>query len=95
MLTPLEWLVVALGGWRLAALFVLDDGPFAIFRRIRERTWRDGSPVPFVGELLACVGCVSFYTVIVMWGLFRLDLDTPAFMIGAWGLIVLAHRATG
>lgn len=89
----LELLLIALAGWRLAALLVLDDGPFGLSRRVRSAVWRDGHPILFLGELLQCMACATFWTALACWGVaeWRIELLIP---LAGWGLATLAERAT-
>ena len=61
--------IFGLAVWRIASLFVHENGPFDIFRKVRE--WvgiqhdENGNPwiVPdkFAAQLLSCVWCASLW----------------------------------
>lgn len=68
-MTITNLIIYGMATWRVARLFVSEEGPFHIFRRIRE--WAgiehdtDGNPliVPlhFFAQLLSCVWCSSMW----------------------------------
>ena len=53
-MTPFDFLLACLFCWRLAYLVTKEDAPFALMRRIRERTT--------LGGLLTCIKCATFWT---------------------------------
>jgi hypothetical protein len=56
-------LTVGLGGWRLASLLVHEQGPFAVFARLRAWSLPEpGEEYGFVAKVLDCVWCASIYT---------------------------------
>lgn len=65
-------LLIGLAGWRVASLFVQEDGPWAIFARIREAVGLLPGEAPppglrgFLCGLLGCVWCLSVWTVPAM-----------------------------
>ena len=71
--TPL-WLrliTAAVATWRLSSLFVHEDGPGDVFRKIRDVfgvyiLGDDDRPVSQLGRLLACVWCLSVWIALVM-----------------------------
>jgi hypothetical protein len=74
--TPLDFVILALAAWRLAYMLVNEDGPGAVFSRLRYRLGvrsvvtrgNDGQPeASKVGlkpwsELWLCVWCMSVWT---------------------------------
>lgn len=67
---PFEELITfSLATWRIASLFVREDGPFFVFRWLRERTGiqhdQDGTvfmiPETFAAGLLSCIWCSSVW----------------------------------
>jgi hypothetical protein len=59
--------IAALATWRLASLFVNEDGPFDVFYRLRAwagaiESGSDAVPVTNLGKLLSCLWCASVWT---------------------------------
>lgn len=63
------YIFMALATWRIASLFVHEDGPFFIFRKIRtwagiaHDEWGGKYQIPdtFFAQLLSCVWCSSLW----------------------------------
>lgn len=77
-MTPLEFTILSLATWRLSSLLTREDGPFYIFRRLRELNGivhdEDGNaivvPERFFALLLSCSWCVSIWVaffVVLFW----------------------------
>lgn len=85
--------VCGLAGWRLASLLVDEDGPWAIFARLRHQAGADAPEVHgLVAEILTCVWCASIWTttaMLLLWIAAPWLVAAPA----AWGVAVLASRA--
>lgn len=68
-MTPWEFILIGLATWRLSFMLVGEDGPFWIFRRLREATGithdEDGHilmvPERTLPTLLSCVWCTSVW----------------------------------
>lgn len=90
----MTWALIALAAWRLAVLLVVDDGPAGIFRRLREATWREGRPVPLLGEALTCVGCVSLWTALAAAAAWWAGAEPAVGVLAAWGAATYLHRLT-
>jgi hypothetical protein len=71
-------LVYGLATWRVSSLFVREDGPFFVFRLIRELAGmthdENGQvvqiPDRFFAQLLSCVWCTSFWAAlfwVILW----------------------------
>jgi hypothetical protein len=81
-------LVYGLATWRVASLFVREDGPFFIFRRIRELAGmthdENGQvvqiPDRFFAQLLSCVWCTSFW-VALFWVTIWLTVPEISFVL--------------
>jgi hypothetical protein len=89
------WLAIALAGYRLAHLIVLDDGPGNVSAWIR--AWfdaRDGWIADFGTGVTTCMSCASFWTTLAAWGLWAVGLHELVWALAAWGVATLAHRAT-
>ncbi len=81
-----DWLMTALAAWRLAHLLVNEDGPGAVFARLRYRAGVRVVPAQTAdGQLmtarvaqtslaqgLTCVWCVSLWTAGGLWALWAL-----------------------
>ncbi len=74
----IDFIVYGLATWRLASLLVREDGPWGIFRELRELALiqhdEDGEifliPHTFFGEMLSCVLCASIWVAffwVVFW----------------------------
>ena len=69
MLTITELLIYGMAVWRISSLFVREDGPALIFRRIREKAGitHDASgevaiiPDTLRAGVLSCVWCASIW----------------------------------
>jgi hypothetical protein len=81
----LSFTIVSLAVWRLSALFSYEDGPFDIFRRLREfigiehtARYPDGEEIMipvknfFLTELVHCVWCLSVWFAIIIVILYQL-----------------------
>jgi len=83
--------VVGLGGWRLASLLVHEEGPFAVFARLRAAVLpAPGAEYGFAAKLLDCVWCASVYTTSALalaWQLHPAIAAVPA----AWAVAVLVE----
>ncbi len=68
-MTSLEFVIVALTVWRISALISYEDGPFNVFRWIRERIgiehYDDGTKIEKeykgLASLFYCVWCISLW----------------------------------
>jgi len=72
-----ELLIMVLATWRLASMFVSEDGPFDVFRRIRSlfgvTHHDDGSvnqiPDKTLPKLFTCMWCMSVWMAGAVYGL--------------------------
>lgn len=103
-----SFLIFSLATWRLASLLTGEDGPFLMFRKLRERVGiehdDDGNvyavPDTFLAGVLSCVWCCSIW-VALGWILYWLLLPNLAelcaipFAISAGAIVVerLANKA--
>lgn len=87
-------LLAGLAGYRLALLLVQEDGPGAMFERLR--AWagvpRVGPqrPRPFIGGLLSCVWCCSVWTCSALFILGLTISWTAVAFVAAMGVAILA-----
>lgn len=71
----LEWFnlfVFSFCAWRLSSLLCHEDGPYAIFRRVRERLEETGNELFY--QLVHCVWCTSIW---ISFGLILFWLAAP------------------
>jgi len=95
LLDPPVWLqlpLIVVAAWRVAVLLVLEGGPFAVFRRLRNLmgfehdeagqpvSWPDDLP----GSLFACVWCLSFWTTLALYGILWVA-PYVVVVLGTWG----------
>lgn len=93
MTLALEATLAGLAGFRIALMLVAEDGPFAIFRRLRRRAGLlergeagQEHPKPFIGGLLSCVLCCSVWTTTGCY-LYGSAVDwQPVAFVAAWGI---------
>lgn len=80
-MTPFQLIVFSIATWRVASLFVNEDGPWFIFEKLRyEAGIRNMEIGPgFLAQLLSCTWCFSLY-VGVGWTLFYLWQPKIAFL---------------
>jgi len=66
---PIDFIIFSLATWRIASLFAREDGPFFMFRKLREHIGithdEDGKvfevPDTFLAGALSCVWCCSMW----------------------------------
>jgi len=83
-----EFLIFGLATWRITSLFVNEDGPWFMFRKLRELAGIShdefGRPSTFperlLPGLLSCVWCCSIW-VGLFWAVFYLLSPLPAITI--------------
>lgn len=103
-----ELLLSGLIAWRLAALLVFDDGPGGIISSFRiwafgsfypisnpsgEVTYGQNKPIPVLGGLLGCVGCLSLWMAPLAFAVVRFAPEEVGLILGAWAFATLAQRA--
>lgn len=81
-LTIIDFLLIALAGYRLAHLLVYEDAPFALAKRLRARTT--------LGGLLSCVWCAGFWMCLLAYLALRFGDQ-----VGYGLVLVLAANAGG
>lgn len=97
-MSALEFVILALAAWRLAYMLVREDGPFAMFARLRRRAGLtqiivNGPHGPDIvwsasntlAEGLQCVWCVSIWTATLLYG----STLVPQICRVAWVLIYI------
>lgn len=66
-----DMILMGLATWRISSLLVREDGPYYVFKKIRERCGfeydNDGSLVSYPSNhVLRCTWCTSFWVAIVV-----------------------------
>jgi len=103
--TQLELLVQALivgaASWRVASLFVQEEGPLGVFWRFRNRLGIDVDAIApagvrgFLHELFSCVWCWSVYTTPVAWVAYELAPIAVTIVAAMTVTILIQKRAVG
>lgn len=102
----INYLIHALAAWRLASLLVNEDGPGAVFARLRHKAGvrsvvtRDGQGNPTasraaltpVAEGLTCVWCVSVWTAALL-ALPLAPVRALRLVLAASAGAIMAHEA--
>lgn len=99
-MNPITFILLGLATWRLSVLVVREDGPFRVFRKIRELVGITHDefgkvlqvPDTFWASLLSCVWCTSVW-VAVGWMVARYFL--PAVAVPLAALFALSAFAIG
>lgn len=76
-------IVVGLAIWRVSAMLVYEDGPWAIFERFRTLVGippEGGRIEGFLPALLSCVWCTSVWLAPLMWSLWYVHWAIPALL---------------
>lgn len=90
-----EVIIIGLAGWRVASLFVQEDGPWDVFERVRARAGLGvGEVSGFWPSLLSCVWCASVWTTLAAWALWQVGIEEPVVVLAAMAAAVIANRAT-
>lgn len=87
-----EALLIGLTAWRLANLLVNESGPWGIFGRLRLFVGAgEGLIEGFLPTLFSCIMCMSIWTSVLAYFLWRLE---PATVIvgGAMSIAILVDR---
>lgn len=85
-------LLIGLASWRLAHLFILEDGPWLVFERIRRLVGVKPGPIEgFLPQLFTCMWCFTVWTTIFSYLLWR--IEPVAVMIVAAAAIAAALQA--
>lgn len=88
-----EAILVGLAGWRVAHLLVYEDGPFDIFLKLRDKIIGTGPIEGFFPKLFSCIWCMSIWTTLISYGVFRLEPIMILILAGA-AVAVLAQEFT-
>lgn len=83
---PFDFIVLALATWYLAYSIAHKDGPWQLFKRVRER-------LP-LGGLTACIVCLSFWIGGAFYVL-SIVAQPVVSVFAVAGLAILLHRFTG
>ena len=100
-MSALDLAAVALIAWRLAAFAVLDGGPFGVMSAVRswagvpDELTADGpepEPLPFLGGLLDCVGCASFWAAPAAVAIVEAAPAAVVLVFAGWGAATALER---
>jgi hypothetical protein len=92
-----EVVVIGLAAFRLTSLFVHEDGPFAVFQRIRTAAGvpEGAGEIPAGPALvLSCFYCASLWCALLAWGLWRLEPAIPL-ILGASAVAMIVSDIMG
>lgn len=91
-----EAALAGLAGWRLASLLVQEDGPFAVFERLRLLVGVDNNAGVSKGNVIAgalsCVWCTSVWTSGAMFALAHWGSTWPVAGVAAMSIAVGWHE---
>lgn len=98
----LELLIMILATWRLASMFVSEDGPFDVFRRIRSiigvTHHDDGTiaqiPDRTLSKLFTCMWCMSIWMAGVVYG-FWIVCPIVVWILGLSTGAIIVERIRG
>lgn len=99
-MTLAELAMLGLATWRVSALLVYEDGPWAVFTRLRTLIGippEGGRIEGFLPLLFSCIWCISPWVAVVVWGLWWLQPAIPAILAAsafaiAWDRWVAERR---
>lgn len=83
----LEFLIVALAGWRAAYFITKESGPFRIAARLRQR-WP-------LGGLTRCLYCASVWTAAAAYGIWLTPLSPIVFVLALSAAGLMLANFTG
>lgn len=88
----IRMIACGLAGWRVAWLLIYDDGPWAVFARLRARVGvgRPGE-VTWLAQLFSCPWCLTIWTATAAWFLWALHPWLVLIPAG-WAIAILSHR---
>jgi len=94
-----QFVAVAFATWRLSTLFVLEDGPFDVFWRIRwwiglerkDQFGKDAPPEGFLQGLFSCFSCFSVWGSSALWLLY-LVAPEPVWLLAAMAGAAVIQR---
>lgn len=85
--------IAGLAGWRIANLFLYEDGPWEIFAKFRKLVGiKPGRVEGFFPTLFSCIYCLGFWTALGAFLLFRIFPDA-AIVIAAAAVVILVDKA--
>lgn len=85
-------LAFVLASWRLSTMVTSEDGPAAIFSRLRMRLDADISEPGSLGDLISCIRCFSVWCclVLVMADYLWHDLmEAPVIVLAASAVVII------
>lgn len=86
-------LIVGLAGWRVANLFIFENGPFEIFSRFRKLIGIRPGPIEgFLPTLFSCIYCLSVWTALGAYVVYTI-IPEAAIVIAASTVVILVDKA--
>ena len=88
-------IIAGLAAFRVASLFVREDGPWSVFERLRTRAGVPGpgeiAEATFWSGLLSCVWCASVWLAPAAWALWE-TVPVAAAILAAASVAMIADR---
>ena len=86
-------IICGLAGWRLASLFISEDGPLSVFERFRKFIGiKSGPIIGFLPTLFSCIYCLSIYSAFIAYGIYVI-LPEAAMIMAIAAVIILVDKA--
>lgn len=86
-MTLLDAFLLSIATWRLSRLFVTEDGPYAIFKRLRG--WKP------LTELLSCIYCVSIWAAAILLVIHLFVTPYPVWILAISGTAMMLRAYSG
>jgi hypothetical protein len=88
-MSALEFIVIAIAGWRLAFFLTREEAPWRLMARFRERF--------SFGGLLSCIYCASVWTAVLCYLVWFTPLQPVIWMaaLSGAGLMLAAYTGAG
>lgn len=82
---PFDLLILALATWYIAHVITRTDGPYAVFRKLRQA-------MP-MGGLLTCINCAAIWIAVGLWVVWQTPIAALVlpFAVAGAGLMIGAY----
>lgn len=85
--------ISGLAGWRIASLFLNEEGPWGIFEKVRKLIGIKPGPVTgFLPTLFTCIYCLSLWVSLAAYFIY-VFLPEAAMIIAAATVVILVDKA--
>ena len=98
----IQALIVGAASWRVASLFVQEDGPLLVFFKLRLRRGLERDDVPPPGSwrgvlpgLFSCVWCLSVWTTPLAWLWYEVEPVSATIAAAMTVAVLIQKRAIG